>query len=118
MPRLLVFAVWGVLLSLICLPAAQAQSDRPLSADDIEALRARGETEGWTFALRESEATRRPLSELCGLVEPKDWRSGATFDPCTPTRDLRSAFNWCDEVGCPLVKDQDGCGQVVGRRYE
>ena len=51
-----------------------------LSREDIEALRERGKAEGWTFTVGESEATLRPLRDLCGAVEPPNWRANAVFD--------------------------------------
>lgn len=87
-------------------PGAQAQ----LTPADIAALRERGQREGWTFAVGESEGTRRPHEQLCGLQLRPDWWVGARFDPCIPTRDLPAYFNWCDLGGCTPVKDQAGCG--------
>ena len=81
-----------------------------LSSDDIAVLRARGEVEGWTFTVRENEATRRPLDELCGSVEPPDWRSKGRADPCLPGRDLPESFDWRDHNGCTPIRNQGGCG--------
>ena len=44
-----------------------------LSDADIAALQAQGEREGWTFTVRQNDATKYPLSQLCGVVRPKDW---------------------------------------------
>jgi len=84
-----------------------------LSDADIAALRKQGEREGWTFTVSQNDATRYPLSQLCGVVRPKDWAVGARFDPCTPRRDLPAAFDWRNYNGfdyCTPIKDQDGCG--------
>ena len=81
-----------------------------LSSADIAALQKQGEIEGWTFTVGENSATNRSLDELCGLIVPENWWVGARFDPCTPTKDLPDAYNWCDLGGCTPVKDQDGCG--------
>jgi hypothetical protein len=81
-----------------------------LSSADIAALQKQGEIEGWTFTVGENSATNRSLEELCGLLVPEDWWVGARFDPCTPTKALPDAFNWCDSGGCTPVKDQASCG--------
>jgi hypothetical protein len=81
-----------------------------LSSDDIAALQARAQVEGWTFTMGENPATGRSLDELCGLVEPEDWRVGATFDPCTPLRSLPASYDWRALGGCTPVRNQDGCG--------
>jgi C1A family cysteine protease len=84
-----------------------------LTAADIDALQAQGEREGWTFTVGESDATRRPLSELCGFVAPDNWWVGARFDPCVATRALPAAYDWRNVNGqnfCPPVRNQASCG--------
>jgi len=81
-----------------------------LSSVDIAALREQGKIEGWTFTVGENPATKHSLDQLCGLVVPENWWVGARFNPCTPTKDLPDAYNWCDLGGCTPVKDQDACG--------
>ena len=81
-----------------------------LTADDIEALRARGQAEGWTFTVAENPATKRPFEMLCGLKEPDKWWVEAPFDPCTPERALPAAFDWRDSNACTPIRDQDTCG--------
>ncbi len=98
----LVAGVMGLLLT----GAASAQ----LSKEDIEALRKRGEAEGWTFTVGENDATRRPLSQLCGLVEPLGWEEEARWDPPDPRRDLPASFDWRDYNGCTPIRSQGGCG--------
>jgi hypothetical protein len=95
-----------VLLSLGSTGAAFAQ----LTAADIQALRERGEREGWTFEVRESWATSRSLDELCGLVVPDKWWEGAPFDPCPPQRDLPAYFDWRYYGGCTPIRNQGNCG--------
>jgi hypothetical protein len=76
-------------------------------------LRRQGEAEGWTFIVAENDATRRPLSELCGLVKPADWpeeKGGQDPGLRGPGRDLPSSFDWRANNGCTPIKDQDGCG--------
>jgi hypothetical protein len=81
-----------------------------VSASEIVALQQQGAQEGWTFTVGENPATDRPLSQLCGLVEPENWWVGASFDPCQPTNTLPSHFDWRELGGCTPVKDQGGCG--------
>jgi hypothetical protein len=81
-----------------------------LSKEDIEALRKQGEAEGWTFTVGENDATRRPLSELCGLIEPIGWEEGTRPGPPGPRRDLPASFDWRDHSGCTPIRNQDGCG--------
>ena len=87
-------------------------SSSPLSAQDITALQKQGEREGWTFTVGQTSATEYPLDQLCGLVEPDNWweDDNVTFDPCLPTRDLPSSYDWRDYDGVTIIKDQDGCG--------
>jgi hypothetical protein len=97
----------GVFVTLSAVAPAQ------LSSDDLARLRERGEREGWTFSITPSEATARPLSELCGLVAPDRWWEAAPYDPCTPTRDLPPSFDWRNYNGqnlCTPIRNQDGCG--------
>jgi hypothetical protein len=98
----LVVSIWAALLA----QRAHGQMTR----DDIEALRQRGQAEGWTFTVGQTEATQYPDDQAFGLRVPPDWRTGARFDPCTPTRDLPAAFDWRPLGGCTPIKNQLGCG--------
>ncbi len=70
--------------------------------------------EGWSFTVGESDATRVPLENLCGAVEPPDWREKARWDPCLPNgRDLPATFDWrlVDPHGAvTAIRNQGNCG--------
>ena len=71
------FVFLALTMTLLLTGAALAQ----LSKADITELQERGELEGWTFTVGDNPATQYSLDELCGLVEPPDWKVGARFDP-------------------------------------
>ncbi len=81
-----------------------------VSEATIDELRARGEIEGWAFSVGRNGASDRTINELCGLVEPPDWREMSRFDPCISTRELPEAFDWRDQDGCTPIKNQSSCG--------
>lgn len=119
------FIVFGLCILLVGMPVGLSdcgcllpdevnkvqQSIQPwLSDTDIVALKEQGLKEGWTFTVGKNPATERSLSQLCGLIEPEDWRIDASFDQCTLTSELPSHFDWRELGGCTPIKDQDGCG--------
>ena len=87
-----------------------------LSAQDIDALRRRGEQEGWTFQVTENPATRRPLQELCGLKEPENFKVvrelaealGAAMERLEPEPTGVGVFEIEDGSGLWEVGDEDG----------
>jgi C1A family cysteine protease len=81
-----------------------------LTAQDIQALRERGEREGWTFTVAENGATGYALDELCGFVKPEGWEKLARWDACRPRGGLPEAFDWRSFGGCTVVKNQASCG--------
>ncbi len=81
-----------------------------LTAKDITALREQGRQEGWTFTVGENSATMYTLEELCGLRMPENWPADAPFDLIVPSADLPDRYDWRDFDGCPIVKNQGGCG--------
>ncbi|VVB61793.1 Papain family cysteine protease [uncultured archaeon] len=119
------FIVFGLCILLVGMPIGLSdcgctqpndtnvdqQSVQPWISDaDITALQEQGIKEGWTFTIGKNPATERPLSQLCGLVEPENWWVNASFDPCIPTSKLPDHFDWRELGGCTPIKDQDGCG--------
>ncbi|MCK4224735.1 MAG: choice-of-anchor J domain-containing protein [candidate division Zixibacteria bacterium] len=99
-----------VVIILCVFLMAGVSSGEGLSSADITALQKQAQIEGWTFTVGENSATSRSLDELCGLVVPDNWWVGAKFNPCTPTKALPDAYNWCDLGGCTPVKSQGSCG--------
>jgi C1A family cysteine protease len=93
-------------ISLTQILAASAALGQ-LSDADIAALKKRGETEGWTFTVGKTSATRRSHEELCGGVAQEEWRVGAPFDPCTPRGSLPASFDWRELDGCTRIRDQN-----------
>jgi hypothetical protein len=100
----------GVIVTWLVLLGSPAPALAQLTAEDIAALQAQGERDGWTFTVGRNPATELPLEDLCGLVEPENWQQDAVFDPCTPMRDLPPSFDWRDLGGCTPVRDQRSCG--------
>jgi C1A family cysteine protease len=96
--------VSALTLVLLCEGQALAQ----ISRADVDAMRARGEKEGWTFSVAENEATRYAREDLCGLVAPKDWRSRARFASVKAQADLPASFDW--RPYCTPIRNQGGCG--------
>lgn len=88
-----------------------SQSPTPwMTNEDISLLQDQALTQAWTFTVGKNPATERPSSELCGLVEPANWWTNASFDPCVPTNELPSRFDWRDFGGCTPVRNQAACG--------
>jgi len=100
----------GILMRLALVVAISPCAWAQLTAADLEALRAQGEREGWTFTVGENEATQYSLKELCGVVEPPDWREHARFDDCATTRDLPASFDWRTQGVLGAVRNQGSCG--------
>ena len=105
--RVLGFTLLAAAITLLlCSPNAFGQ----LSDEDIKALREQGKKEGWTFTVGHNSATGYSLDDLCGVVVPPDWRTGAPFDACAPRGGLPEDYNWCDYGVCTPIKHQGGCG--------
>jgi len=99
-------AVWPLLAIMCVSGAALAQ----LSDAALAALQLRAKEEGWTFTVGRTLESLQPLEELCGLVVPPSGRIDAPAARSSAKADLPDAFNWQDEVGCPPIRPQRGCG--------
>jgi len=97
-------------LSTIGLVVTASSALAQLSTEDLDRLREQGMREGWTFTVGMSDAVRRPLQDLAGLVPTADARTPYKFDSTIPKQITPADFNWCDLGGCPSVRDQAGCG--------
>lgn len=81
------------------------------SDQDLKELQEEAKEKGWTFTIGYNSATNRSIDELCGLVEPENWREYAVFDDeIAPTVALPEIWDWRDEGGVTPVKDQGSCG--------
>jgi C1A family cysteine protease len=81
-----------------------------LSRSQLDQLQKRAQAEDWTFEIGENPATQQSLDNLCGLKEPENWRENASFDPCTPKRELPEYFDWRDSGYCTPIRNQSSCG--------
>jgi C1A family cysteine protease len=79
--------------------------------NQIEELKRKAEVEGWTFTVGENSATNYSIDELCGLVEPPNWKDSVDFDPLyNLTFSVPEQWDWRDEGGCTSIKNQGNCG--------
>ncbi len=90
--------------------AAVGSVQAQLSDDDIAALQARGQQEGWTFVVGHNDATSYPLNSLAGVVEPDGWEKDGEWDDLSTRDDLPVAFDWRDYNGLTPIRNQGGCG--------
>lgn len=81
-----------------------------LTSGDLAVLRQQAQEEGWTFEVGENDATAYSLNDLCGLVEPEDWRENGQWDDIQVKADPPERFDWRDGIGLPPVRNQGGCG--------
>jgi C1A family cysteine protease len=99
-----------VVLSLLVSLVLSGTVSAGLSVVEIDDLRNQLKAKGATFTIGPSSATQRDLKDLCGLVPPKNWESGAPFRDIRGGDALPAYWNWCDEGTCPPIRDQGTCG--------
>ena len=94
-------------VTLLALPAVGQIDKTTLTEMQEEVSNA-----GWTFTVGENEATQYPLEQICGLVEPADWKTDATFKRVAPSASvaLPSTFDWRTYQGTTPIRNQGGCG--------
>jgi len=98
------------LAALLVLACTGATAIAQLTEDDLEKLRERGQSEGWTFQVGPNPATSHNPGDLCRMQAPppRPDRHWLRDDP--PSEPLPSAFDWRDHDGCTPVQAQGDCG--------
>ena len=85
-----------------------------MSDEQFRALQERATKEKWSFTVQRNEATKRPLSELCGLVEPLGWQKNARFVRMQLLAGvaLPVSYDWRGPQtnGLPPIRNQGQCG--------
>ncbi len=104
------FCLVGALVSAWCAAPARAQ----LTDSDLEALRAEGDAQGWTFEIRRTTASTLPEEALSGLrLPPPDdphWKNAPAMPAPKEKADPPSSWDWRALGGVTPVKDQGSCG--------
>jgi hypothetical protein len=85
---------------------------RPEIRANLQTLQREAQVKGHTFTVGYSPAMEHPISKLCGLVEPKNWRRFAQFEKMELyTTVLPTSFDWgLVPGGKTQVRNQGGCG--------
>ncbi|MFG0252868.1 MAG: C1 family peptidase, partial [Phycisphaerales bacterium JB038] len=100
----------GRLAAAVVVGLAAGSVQAQLSDDDIAALQAQGEREGWTFVVDHNDATQYPLLDLAGVVEPDGWQKDGEWDAMNTRDDLPLAFDWRDYNAVTPIRNQASCG--------
>ena len=100
--------------SLFVLLMSTAGALGQMSDEQFRALQERATREKWSFTVQRNEATKRPLSELCGLVEPLGWQKTARFVRMQLLAGvaLPVSYDWRGPQtnGLPPIRNQGQCG--------
>ena len=100
--------------SLFVLLMSTAGALGQMSDEQFRALQERATREKWSFTVQRNEATKRPLSELCGLVEPLGWQKNARFVRMQRLAGvaLPVSYDWRGPQtnGLPPIRNQGQCG--------
>jgi len=109
-----VFLFAGMVFAQSSDPAALAarpeSKEVPLGiALKLESLRAEIKENNYSFTVGYNPAMDYSLDQLCGLVEPPDWRERATFQEMLMSIGLPISYDWRPN-GVTPVKNQGGCG--------
>ncbi len=85
---------------------------RPEIQAKLQALEKEIAQKGYPFTVGYSPAMEYSISQLCGLVEPKDWRRFAAFEKTEAyLAELPSSWDWRNSPGGTTpVRSQGGCG--------
>jgi C1A family cysteine protease len=77
----------------------------------IEEMRMEIERTGKTFEVGLTSVSGKKIKDLCGLVEPKDWRETGVFDGGCPYEvTLPSSFDLRDTGKVSGIRNQGSCG--------
>jgi PKD repeat protein len=98
------------LMLLFFLFGEKGKNDQKRSLTLAE-MRAEIAKKGLTFTVGETSVLDIPLDNLCGLVEPPDWRDTGKFDGGVgPEAALPSSYDWRDYGAVTVIQNQGSCG--------
>ncbi|MEJ5375137.1 MAG: C1 family peptidase [bacterium] len=89
---------------------AQAQAESLDVKAKLQWLQEEVSEKGFNFLVGYNPAMDYPLEQLCGLVEPANWKEKARFSGPMPKLSLPSRFDWREHAALPPVKNQANCG--------
>jgi PKD repeat protein len=104
----IIFTVCLMLLFFMFGDKGKKDENRGLTLDEMRTEIAK---RGLNFTVGESEVMDIPLDNLCGLVEPPNWRDTGKFDGGVRTEaTLPSSFDWRDSGVVTDIQNQGSCG--------